>query len=139
MRLGALLALIPMCALGGCVGAPPRPPEFALAAGTIHEAQAAGAGLDSRASRYLACADDELARSRAELERGHLIGARSWAMQAAADAEVARMMALELSARREARRAWAEVMRLEDKLEEPQDILLTIDARGAFLGAGAAH
>lgn len=117
MRLGDLLSLIPMLALGGCAAAPPRPPEVAAAGETILAAEVAGARQDLSASLYLSRAGDEMRLARVALGRGDVVATRAWAMQSHADAEVARLMALEIQARRAAQRGWDEVRRLEDQLD----------------------
>jgi len=75
-------------------------------------AAGAGCALDLPSAEYaealirdLALAERELGRARILAEAGDVAGARGWARRAAADADVARMLAIGASVRAAARRS----------------------------------
>jgi hypothetical protein len=119
MRLRKLWAFIPMIGLAACASTPPRPAEFAVAREKIDAAEAAFAREDQRAVSYLDLASQEIGHARAALSQNDVVAARAWAKQASADADVARSLALENQAQREAQEGWKEVDRLQDELSRP--------------------
>jgi hypothetical protein len=119
MRLRKLWAFIPMIGLAACASAPPRPAEFAVAREKIDAAEAAFAREDQRAVSYLDLASQEIGHARAALSQNDVVAARAWAKQASADADVARSLALENQALREAQEGWKEVDKLQDELSRP--------------------
>ena len=119
MRLMKLWAFIPMIGLAACASAPPRPAEFAVAREKIDAAEAVFAREDLRAVTYLDLASQEIGHARAALSQNDVVAARAWAKQASADADVARSLALESQAQREALERWNEVDNLQDQLSRP--------------------
>lgn len=119
MRLNKLWALIPMIGLVACASAPPRPAELATARQKIDAAEAIFARDDMRAVTYLDLASQEIGHARAALSQNDIVAARAWAKQASADADVARSLAMEGQAQRDAQEGWQEVDRLQDQLSRP--------------------
>jgi hypothetical protein len=114
LLIGAAAALVASCA-------PPPPLLDARAAeARIREAAAAGGREDPAASHYLALAERELSRAEILWRVRDAEGARSWARRAAADADVARLLALEVALRDAARRTEADAEALYRKLERPR-------------------
>ena len=68
---------------------------------------------------YLDLAGQEIGHARAALSQNDVVAARAWAKQASADADVARSLALESQAQREALERWNEVDNLQDQLSRP--------------------
>jgi hypothetical protein len=96
--------------------APPLLPTDATAA-ALDDAAAAGGREDPVAAHYLDLAERELARARTLLRVRDAEGARSWARRAAADADVARLLAVEIAVREAAKRAEADAQVIFEKLE----------------------
>lgn len=80
-------------------------PSAEYAEALIRETDDMGGREDPAAARYLALAERELGRARILAEAGDVAGARGWARRAAADADVARMLAIGASVRAAARRS----------------------------------
>jgi hypothetical protein len=100
----------------GCVEIA-RAPELGRAEADLESAKELALPEDPAAEYYLGLASRELARGRA-LERVHdLEGARGWARRAQADADVARMLAVEAAARGAAQRTEDDAMTLERAIE----------------------
>jgi hypothetical protein len=89
MRITNLLALVPVLGLAACVTASPRPAEFAVAREKIDAAEAAFAREDPRSRHYLELANQELGHARAAFQEDDVAAARSWAKQAAVNADMA--------------------------------------------------
>jgi hypothetical protein len=87
----------------GCAPLDAGPARAAEA--SIRETTEAGGREDPAAAAYLALAERELARARMLAGAGDGAGARGWARRAAADADVARMLAIGASVRASARRS----------------------------------
>src|SRR5579871_6747946 len=88
-----------------CIACAPVPPALSTGAAEalLRDAREAGGREDPSAAYYLELAERELARARA-LAAHDPEGAASWARRADADADVARMLALEVAVRRSAQR-----------------------------------
>lgn len=98
-----LLAAFTLAAVGpGCVPLDAGPARAAEA--LIRETTEAGGREDPAAAWYLARAEQELARAKMLAGAGDAAGARGWARRAAADADVARMLAIGAATRASARR-----------------------------------
>jgi hypothetical protein len=91
-----------------CGGVERGPAEVAGATRTLSAAEEAGAPEDPRAGYFLDLARRELYRARVQARLGDGEGARAWADRATADADVARMMAIEAATREAARRTEAD-------------------------------
>jgi hypothetical protein len=101
----------------GCVVAPARAPELGRADAAVRGAEEIAAPEDPGAVYYLELASRELARGQ-RLARLHDVeGARGWARRAEADADVARMLAIEAAARSAAQRTEDDAMTLEHAIE----------------------
>jgi len=110
-RAGVLLLTLASAAPAACGGVERAPAEVAGAVREVSAAGEAGAREDPRASYFLELARRELYRARVQARVGDAEGARGWAARAGADAEVARMMAIETATRGAAQRT-------EDQAEE---------------------
>lgn len=88
------------------------------ASSLIRTAEEAGGREDPEALRYLAQAERTLARARVLIEVGDGAGARMLARRARADAEVAELLAIEITLRRSAERSEADAMDLERQIED---------------------
>ena len=119
MRRNIFLFAVPMIALSACVTAPPRPAEFGVARAKIDAAEAAFARSDPHASLYLDLAVQQMGHARAAFSDNDVVTARSWAKRAAADADLARSLALTEKARILAEQGWDEVERLKDQQSRP--------------------
>jgi hypothetical protein len=84
----------------------------------LREAAEAGGREDPGAAYYLSLADRELSRARMLVEVRDAEGAWSWARRAAADADVARLLAYEASVRAAALRTEADADAIERRIEE---------------------
>jgi hypothetical protein len=111
------LSLVLAASSSGCAIAPRLVPEADSAAAAVDGAVEVGGREDPGAVYYLALAERELGRTRVLLRVGDLQGARSWARRALADAEVARLLAVEVSVRAAARRTEADVEALSRELD----------------------
>lgn len=103
--------------LGACAVSPRLVPEADRAAAAVHAAAEVGAREDPGAVYYLALAERELARSRLLLRVGDAQGAQSWALRAVADADVARLLAVEVAVRAVAQRTEADAQALSLELD----------------------
>jgi hypothetical protein len=106
--------------VSGCVPAMVVP-DLGRAEALIQECVAAGGREDPSASYYLALAERELARARALFGVHDAEGARGWARRARADAEVARLCAIEVAVRESARRTEADAAAIERRIEAQID------------------
>lgn len=106
-------------AVGGCAGTARGRVEVARAEHGIASAEEAGARKDVLAASHLAIARRQLARARMLAEAGDAQGAEVWAKRALADAELARMLAIEAATRAAAERAEEEANDLSRRLSEP--------------------
>jgi hypothetical protein len=113
-RLGACAAA---SLAASCLPAP-TVPEATRAEALIQEACQAGGREDPGAAYYLALAERELARARLLVRVRDAAGARGWARRAAADGDVARMLALEVAVRGAAARTEADASALSRALDE---------------------
>jgi hypothetical protein len=116
MRTPRLLSVWAAAMAASCAP-PPSIPETRPAEARIREAAEAGGREDPVAAEYLALAERELARAQLLSRVRDAEGARSWARRAAADADVARLLALEVALRDAARRTEADAEALYRKLE----------------------
>lgn len=98
-------------------GPPLVVPDATRAAAMIQETCAAGGLEEPSAAYYLSLAKRELARARVLSRAGDVEGAHSWARRAAADADVARMLAVEATLRGAARRTEDDAEALSRELE----------------------
>ncbi|APR80636.1 Hypothetical protein A7982_05983 [Minicystis rosea] len=96
---GAAIALSVSCAP---VTAMPDTDSIAV---IVREAGESGGREDPAAAYYLALAERELARAEVQARVRDREGARSWARRARADAEMARLLAVEAAVRGAAQRA----------------------------------
>jgi hypothetical protein len=104
---------------GACTAAPVMPDTDAVAA-IVREAGEAGGREDPAALYYLDLADRELLRARVLVEARDPEGARRWARRAEADADVARLLAVEAAARAAALRTEEHAAALFRTLEAPR-------------------
>src|SRR5262245_57013165 len=111
-----LAACAAAAALASCLPSP-AVPDATRAGAFIREAGEAGGREDPGAAYYLALADRELARALVLIRVHDAEGARSWARRAAADADVARMLAIEAATRRAAERTEADADALARELD----------------------
>jgi hypothetical protein len=107
--MGARVVLPAVVVLGACapaagIGAA----EVDRAARGVHAADEAGAREVPQAGGYLELAERELARAEGQLLGRDADGARGWARRAWADAEVARILAVEVATRAAAQYTQAE-------------------------------
>jgi hypothetical protein len=102
----------------GCVPAA-RAPELGRAEAAVGDAEGMAAPEDLGAQYYLGLARRELVRARALLRIHDVEGGRGWARRAQADADVARMLAVEAAARDAARRTEDDATLLERALDAP--------------------
>jgi hypothetical protein len=100
---GALVALVACGRAGGIEAA-----EVDGAVRGVRAADEAGAREDPQAGYYLGLAERELGRAVGQLRVRDAGGARGWARRAWADAEVARMLAIEAETRGAAQRTEAD-------------------------------
>jgi hypothetical protein len=100
----------------GCVQRA-RAPELGSAQAALSGAQEIVAPEDPGAAYYLTLASRELARGRALQGIHDVEGARGWARRAQADADVARMLAVEAATRGAAQRTEDDAMALERAIE----------------------
>lgn len=105
---------------GACVPSASTP-DVAIADALIRESVEAGGREDPSAAYYLELAERELARARLLVRAHDAEGARSFARLARADAEVARLCAIEAAALDAARRTEADAMELERRIEAGSD------------------
>ena len=108
---GAVATLV-----SGCVPAIAAP-DIGTADALIRECVAAGGREDPSASYYLALAERELARARVLFDARDAEGARGWARRARADADVARLCAIEIAVRASAQRTEADAAAIERRIE----------------------
>ena len=101
---------------GGCVQSA-RAPELGRAEAAVASAEEMVAPEDPGAAYYLDLASRELARGRALQGLHDVEGARGWARRAQADADVARMLAVEAVTRGAAQRTEDDAMALERAIE----------------------
>lgn len=99
MRALRTLGLIVLAAPAAACAAVPVMPDTDAVAAIVREAGEAGGREDPAALYYLEQADRALGRARALVAARDPEGARSWARRAEADADVARMLAVEAAAR----------------------------------------
>ncbi|MFT3768688.1 MAG: hypothetical protein QM820_24845 [Minicystis sp.] len=110
------------CAFGAvalaasCAPVPAMPDTDAVAT-IVREAGEAGGSADPTASYYLALAQRALTRAEVLARVGDAVGAESWARRARADAEVARLLAIEAAVRQAAQRTEDHAAALYQKLE----------------------
>jgi hypothetical protein len=115
------LITVAVAALEACGGAAQDMVEVTRAAAAVRAAGEAGARDAPRAASSLELAEHELRRARTQLGVGDVAGARSFADRACADAELARMLAIEAATRDAAQRS-------EDFA---QDLSRALDAKSA--------
>ena len=125
--MGARCLALTAVALGACApvvraGAA----EVERAARGVEAAEEAGAREVPGAGEYLGLAEHALARAEVELRVMDAAGARGWAGRAWADAELARVLAVEAATRAAA----------QHTEEEAEAISRALDAGGFGLGAG---
>jgi hypothetical protein len=110
-------SLLLAVSLGGCALGPRLVPEADRAAAAVDGAVDVGSREDPGAAYYLSLAERELGRTRLLLRVGDAQGARSWARRALADADVARLLAIEVAVRTAAQRTEAEAEALSRELD----------------------
>jgi Domain of unknown function (DUF4398) len=110
------IAALASLSMMGCVETA-RAPELGRAEAALYSAQEIAAPEDPEAAYYLDLASRELARGRALERIRDVEGARGWAQRAQADADVARMLAVEATARSAAQRTEDDAMALERAIE----------------------
>jgi hypothetical protein len=104
MRAGVVLVTAATASAAACGGAEPRSVDVVQAARRVSAAGEAGAREDPRAAWYLDLAERELRRAEIQAGVSDEEGARGWAARAGADAEVARLLAIEAATRGAAQR-----------------------------------
>src|SRR5215468_830114 len=103
-RMRAGVVTVAAVAAAACGGVEYRSGDVVQAARGVGAAAEAGAREDPRAAYYLELAERELLRADLQGRVGDEEGARGWANRAAADAEVARLLAIEAATRGAAQR-----------------------------------
>jgi hypothetical protein len=104
MRAGVVLVTVAVASTAACGGTGRRSVDVVQAARRVHAAGEAGAREDPRAAYYLELAERELRRAELQARVGDDEGALGWAGRAGADAEVARLLAIEAATRGAAQR-----------------------------------
>lgn len=122
-RICAVMLLVGACAPSAAT------PDIRVADALIRESIEAGGREDPNAAYYLALAERELARARILAGAHDAEGAKSFARRARADAEIARLCAIEAAARDAARRTEADAMEIERRLEGAPAMLPGTGAR----------
>jgi hypothetical protein len=114
---GRLLLAVLALALGACAGTPEV--EVIRAERGVFAATEAGAREDARAALSLMLAERELGRARVLAEAHDVEGALAWARRAQADADVARLYAIEALTRGAAERTEDAARGLSRALDAP--------------------